>query len=38
MGKTDKGREEGVSTLTFVLGEALHLLLDTVVPVGDVHV
>ena len=32
------GREEGVSTLTFVLDEALHLLLDAVVPVGDVHV
>lgn len=30
-------KEEGVSTLTFVLDEALHLLLDAVAPVGDVH-
>lgn len=27
-----------MSRLTFVLDEALHLLLDAVTPVGDVHV
>lgn len=33
-----EGREEGAPGLTFVFDEALHLLLHTVVPVGDVHV
>lgn len=32
------GREEGTLRLTFVFDEALHLLLHTVIPAGDVHV
>lgn len=31
-------REAGTQGLTFVLDEVLHLLLDAVVPVGDVYV
>lgn len=30
-------KEEGTWKPTFVLDQALHLLLDAVVPVGDVH-